>query len=98
MGSGPASPRFAAVSTVEEIFVSNVDLDTSISDVFLFLKRKSTVVRLTQVSHPDARSKSFVLAVPSHELGNVLCPQFWPIGVRCREFIRPTVGRLANVV
>ena len=97
VGSGPASPRFAAVSTVEEIFVSNVDLDTSISDVFLFLKRKVTVVRLTQISHPDARSKSFVLSVPSYELDNVLCPKFWPIGVRCREFIRPTVGRLANV-
>ena len=97
VGSGPASPRFAAVSTVEEIFVSNVDLDTSISDVFCFLKRKVTVVRLAQISHPGARSKSFVLSVPSYELGNVLCPKFWPIGVRCREFIRPTVGRLANV-
>ena len=68
MGSGPVSPTFAAVSTVEEIFVSNVDSATSMSDVLLFFKQKASVLRLSQVSHPDARSKSFVLAIPSFEL------------------------------
>ena len=97
MGSGPVSPRLSAFSTVGELFVSNVDQDTTISDVFLFLQRKATVVKLNQISHPDARSKSFLLAVPSCEVDNILCPDFWPIGVRCREFVRPTVGRLTNV-
>ena len=97
VGSGPVSPKFAADSTVEEFFVFNVDSATSISDVFVFLNGKATVVRLTQISHPDARSKSFILAVPSYERVSVLCPNFWPIGVRCRPFIRPTVGRLASL-
>ena len=97
VGSGPVSPRLSAFSTVGELFVSNVDQDTTISDIFVFLKRKATVIKLSQISHPYARSKSFVLTVPSCEVDNVLCPEFWPLGVRCREFIRPTVGRLAHV-
>ena len=87
VGSGPVSPTLSAFSTTGELFVSNVDHATTVSDIFLFLKRKATVLKLSQISHPYARSKSFMLTVPSRELGNVLCPEFWPIGVRCRELL-----------
>ena len=59
------------------------------------MQRKVTVLRLTQISHPGALAKSFVLVVPSEELTYVRCPAFWPAGVRCRNFVRPTSGRLS---
>ena len=75
--------------------MSNLQPATSASDVANYVSGKVTFESLSQLSHPDAVAKSFLLVVPSYEVQNVMCPDFWPSGVKCREFIRPVGGRLA---
>lgn len=95
VGTGRRTSDISAWCDVRELFVSNLHPTTSTNDMVNYVKRRATIEHVSQISHPDAISKSFLFIVPGYELDNILCPSFWPSGVRCREFIRPAGGRLA---
>jgi hypothetical protein len=95
VGRGARHSKIASSATVAEVFVFNVERSVTVSDLMDYLKGKLTVLGLTQVSHPSAHSKSFVLSVPLEERDAAHDPNIWPLGLQFRRFIRPLVGRLA---
>ena len=97
IGTGRCHGRLSAYSTRRELFISNVDPRATVSDVLVFLRSKVTVLKIRQISHPNARSKSFFVEVPHGEVDYAMCPQFWPRSIRCREFVRPLEGLLAAI-
>jgi hypothetical protein len=95
IGCAPSDFRFKASKTVCELFITNVNRMVTIADALDFLNPKATVLGISLISHPNARSKSFVLTVPMDERYSLLDPMFWPSGVEARDFVRPRIGRLA---
>ena len=57
VGSGPDDSAFAASLPLGELFFSNVNDETSVSDVHKYLRPKVSVRHICQISHPDALSK-----------------------------------------
>jgi hypothetical protein len=98
VGCGARHSKIAPSATVAEVFVFNVERSVTVSDLIDYLKGKLTVLGLTQVSHPSAHSKSFVLSVPLDERDAAHNPNIWPMGLEFRRFIRPSAGRLATPV
>jgi hypothetical protein len=96
VGCGFSHSRLSPETNVAEIFVTNLNQSATISDLMDFLGSKVTVLGLSQISHSRSRSKSFLLSVPLTEEYRVLDPSFWPAGVKFRNFVRPSSGRLAN--
>jgi hypothetical protein len=76
--------------------VYNVRRDTTTYEVLDYVREKVEVLGLTEISHPNASSKSFLLTVPQRYVDHVLSEHFWPCDVRCRNFVRPVSGRLAR--
>jgi hypothetical protein len=96
IGCGPSHPNIRSFASNAEIFVSNVNSSVNVSDLMEFLKLRTSVLGLTQISHPHAASKSFVLEIPFGLEGDVLNAHFWPPGIKFRRFVRPSSGRLAR--
>ena len=95
VGTGPRNLNISALSNVRELFVSSLHPTTSTREIVSYIRSKAEIEHISQISHPDAMAKSFLLVVPAYEFENVMCPEFWPSGVRCREFVRPVGGRWA---
>ena len=71
----------------KKIFVYNVPVHNTVSEVKDYLKdAKIYFIDVSQVSHPDARRKSFSITVKQQYCKNMLNEHFWPNGVRCRSF------------
>jgi hypothetical protein len=99
IGSGPRDSRVVpSLSSVREgeLFLFNVHRSISTYEVLDYVRERASVVGLTEISHPNSVSKSFLLTVPSSCVDHVLDSNFWPCDVQCREFVRPASGRLAR--
>ena len=49
VGTGPRNSRISAFSNVSELFVSNLEPTTSVSDMVSFVKTRVTIVNLCQI-------------------------------------------------
>ena len=96
VGSAPRDSRLSPCSRAVELFISNVSKQASLDDVRNFVASQVEVLELGIISHPAAFSQSFLLRVHEDRLEEVLHPSFWPERVRCRKFVRPATGRLAE--
>ena len=97
LGSASKDPRLPAASITTELFISNVRRGTTVSDIADFLRPKVDVLNLCLISHPDARTQSYLLTISPDLADYVLCSDFWPLGICCRKFVRPISGRLASI-
>jgi hypothetical protein len=95
--AGTASNDYTlmASSTMSELFVYNLHTMTEVPDLLRYATARTKVLKLSKISHPDSRSASFLLVVPLSDERWVRDAEFWPDGVQCRRFIRPSTGRLA---
>jgi hypothetical protein len=90
------SQRQPTLNTEGEIFLTNVNESVDVSDLTEFLEPKVRLLGLEQISHPNASAKSFLLRVCLEDEETVLSPDFWPLGLKFRRFVRPKEGRLAR--
>lgn len=75
-----------------KIFIFNVPQQDTEVDVRQHLTESSISVNdLCQVSHPEARRKSFVVNVKSQLAKRLLSPSFWPGQVRVREYTEKNI-------
>lgn len=79
-----------------DLFVSGIHPRTSAGDLKCHVEKTIPDFKIRQISHPDARSKSFLLSVPMSHAHMPLCPDFWPRFIRCRRFVPPRFGPLAT--
>ena len=74
-------------SSNKKIFIFNVPVENTDSDVKTYLDdARVPYIEVSQVSHPDSRRKSFVISVTSGHGSKLSQNEFWPSGVRCRDF------------
>lgn len=75
------------LSVMSKIFIYNVPNHDTEEDIRGFLSEKRvTVKNLKQVSHIDARRKSFVITVNGQQGNGLLNRHFWPEGIRVRQY------------
>ena len=73
-----------------DLFIFRVDPETEVADIRLHLENRELHVRsLEQLSHPDAKLKSYRLSVPVSEYRQLFSEDLWPSGVRVRKYIPP---------
>lgn len=90
VGKRNATSLTGAVTT-KTIFISNVDRNWSDGDITNEMKsHKVDPVLVKCVSHKEAHTKSFKVVIREDDQGTVICPEFWPERVRCREWIQVT--------
>ena len=75
--------------TAKTIFVSNVERNWSEMDITNEMKSHNvTPIFVKCVSHNDAYTKSFKVVIKEQDSAEVMCAEFWPERVRCREWVR----------
>ena len=76
-----------APEPVRHLFVNRISKDTNDEDVFTQIEQNGfTVKKLECISHPQARFKSYKLAVPCSEFNKLCNENLWPKGVFVRTY------------
>ena len=75
--------------TTKTIYISNVDRNWGDTDITNEMKSNDvSPVFVKCVSHPDSYTKSFKVVIKEIDQTKVMCAEFWPERVKCREWIQ----------
>ena len=73
-----------------EIFISNINKEKYIEEKTITDHMKAVkdleILEIKQMSHEDARCKSFLVSVKGTDRQKALTAELWPYGVRVREY------------
>ena len=76
-----------------DIFIFNVQKEFTSDDIMEYLKDNNIYCNLAEiVSHKDHITRSFKINILYKDMDSVMEPEFWPVGIGCRRFIRKRVG------
>ena len=90
VGSSEGKKPFGAPTPCRSLFIYRVLSDVTVTDLKDMIKGLGLEIRsLEQVSHRDARFKSFRLDIPKSQLQKALKETQWPLGVHVQQFYRP---------
>ena len=88
----PRSQRRKQQRSSRRLFIFNVPNQCSKKNIDKYVSaEKIKVLELFQSSHPEARRKSFVLQVAYFDYKKLLNSNFWPRGVKVREYVEKSV-------
>ena len=45
-------------------------------------------IKIRQISHKEATNKSFKICIKHADMNEVMDPEFWGEGIKCREWVR----------
>ena len=77
--------------TTKTIYVANVDRNWTDTDITDEMKSHNVdPVFVKCVSHSEAHTKSFKIVIKEDDQETVMCAEFWPERVKCREWIQVT--------
>ena len=81
--------KLTGAETSKTIFVSNVDKNWTEGDISNEMKcHDVTPVFVKCVSHVESYTKSFKVVIKQADQDKVMCAEFWPERVKCREWIQ----------
>lgn len=88
-GTASSSEKFKAAPSKVPLFLSNVHIDTSKTDIaeYIFNKTQEEVSMVQMSIKNDKRHKAFKIFVPRQKLDTYLDKNFWPEGIIYRRFI-----------
>jgi hypothetical protein len=71
------------------LFVYQLDKETTVKELTDYLNQSVRTLDCSKISHQDARNASFKVTVSRSDAKVMLCPDFWPLDVRCRYYVPP---------
>lgn len=74
----------------QELFVFRVNKTVTDEQISEYIKKKENIdlISLKCVSHADAASNSYHVTVHCMDTKLAMAPEFWPVGVGCRVYLR----------
>ena len=70
-----------------DMFVFNVHIDVKSEKVKQHITDKISIENFAKMSNDNAPMQSFKFTISCDDYDNIMKPEFWPKGVRCRRFI-----------